>query len=249
MYTLDELKKMVFIDIETTTQTETFQELVDQNPRLEDYWKEKTAYLKEQNRTELAEIEDHHQMWPRMAGLFPEWGKIVCISIGQIKFDETGMPTSFSAKSFYGDDEAQIMKDFMKTAGAIMQKYPDMKWVGHNVKGFDLPYIIKRALVHRVPVIRSFHLHKQKPWEGCLIDTQDVWKFGNWTGSARLGLIAEVLDIPTPKDDMAGYQVNQSYWEGGNNERIKDYCEKDIEATANLMLRFAGMPLVNDVPF
>lgn len=121
MYTLDELKKMVFIDIETTTQTETFQELADQNPRLEDYWKEKTTYLKEQNRTELAEIKDYHEMWPRMAGLFPEWGKIVCISIGQIKFDETGMPTSFSAKSFYGDDEAQIMKDFMKTAGAIMQ--------------------------------------------------------------------------------------------------------------------------------
>lgn len=244
MYTVEEIKKMVFIDIETTTQTETFQELIDENPRLEEYWKEKTQYLKEQNKIELSEIKDHHEMWPRMAGLFPEWGKIVCISIGQIKFDENNNPLSFSSKSFYGDDEPEIIQEFMKTAGAIMKKYPDMKWVGHNIKGFDMPYIIKRSIVHSIPIIQSFHLHKQKPWENCLIDTQEIWKFGNWAGASRLGLITEILNIPTPKDIMAGYEVNRLYWNGGNNENIKDYCEKDIQATASVLLKFSNMPII-----
>jgi predicted PolB exonuclease-like 3'-5' exonuclease len=245
MYTLDELKGMVFIDIETTTQTENLQELLDKKPRLEEFWDEKFVQLKEQNRTELGEIEDKHQMYPRMGGLYPEWGKIVCISIGQLKFDETGMPVGFNAKSYYGDDEKKLLSEFMSVAGAIMNKKSSIKWVGHFIKGFDMPYIIKRSIINQVPVIRHFHLHKLKPWETCLIDTKEVWQFGNWNGSARLGHIAEILDIPTPKDDMAGYQVNRAYWEG-RIEEIKVYCEKDIKATANMLLRLSGVPILEE---
>jgi hypothetical protein len=246
MYTVDELKKMIFIDIETTTQTETLQELVDQNPRLLPFWEERVVQLKEQNRTELEEFDDIHTMWPRMAGLYPEWGKIVCISMGQIKFDQTGQPAGFNVKSFSGDDEAVLLKEFMQTAGQIMNKYPGMKWVGHFIKGFDMPYIIKRSLIHKQPVIREFHLQKVKPWENCLIDTKEVWAFGSYGQGSRLGLVTELLDIPTPKDDMAGYQVNRFYWEGRLPE-IVTYCEKDIKATANIMLRLAGMPIIEEV--
>jgi uncharacterized protein YprB with RNaseH-like and TPR domain len=242
MYTADELKQMIFIDIETTTQTKTFSELIQKNPALEEYWNIKTTQLRDNQPTDLADFRTPAQMWPRMAGLYPEWGKIVCISMGQIQFDETGHPVDFKAVSFHGDDEASVLKDFAQTAAKIMQKYPKMKWVGHNIKGFDMPYIIKRSLINSVNVPVAFHLHKQKPWENCLLDTQDVWKFGGWN-SAKLGLISELLGIPSPKDAMSGPEVNEYYWDG-RLEEIKTYCEKDIQATANIILKMASMPIV-----
>ena len=88
----------------------------------------------------------------------------------------------------------------------------------------------------------------QKPWENCLLDTQEVWKFGGWN-SGKLGLLTEILGIPSPKEDLEGIMVSGVYWEGGNLERIKDYCEKDILATANLMLKISYLPIVIDAPF
>ena len=122
MYTSDELKQMVFIDIETTTQTETFQELIDQNPNLEEYWNLKAMQYRESKPEELADFADPHDMWPRMAGLWPEWGKIVCISIGQLKFDDYGMPVKFSSTSYYGDNEKELLEQFTDIGSLKIQK-------------------------------------------------------------------------------------------------------------------------------
>jgi len=247
MYEVSELKQMVFIDIETTTGKKNYQEVIDDNPALDQYWELKSKQLRTAEPEELKDL-SKDQMYPKMAGLYPEWGKIVCISIGQIKFDEIGNVISFNAKSFYDDDEKVLLEEFNDTARKIMSKYPQMIWAGHNVKGFDLPYIVKRSLVHGLLVPKAFHLHKQKPWENCLLDTQDVWKFGGWN-SAKLGLISEILGVPSPKQDLEGSMVSQVYWEGGNLERIKDYCEMDIEATANIMLKISNLPLIPNASF
>ena len=248
MYEVSELKQMVFIDIETTTGKKTYQDVIDSKPALDQYWQLKHNQLKASEPENLLDIKDAHEMYPRMAALFPEWGKIVCISIGQIKFDEHGDPVDFNAKSFYNDNEQLLLKEFNDTAAKIINKYPGIKWVGHNIKGFDMPYIIRRSLVHGVRVPKAFHFHNQKPWESCLIDTQDVWKFGGWN-TAKLGLISEILDIPSPKQDLEGSMVSQVYWEGGNLGRIKDYCEMDIKATANIMLKVSYMPIIDEAPF
>jgi len=241
MYEVSELKQMVFIDIETTTGKKTYNDVISENPAIEQYWDLKCKQLKASEPIELGNLENN-QIYPKMAGLYPEWGKIVCISIGQIKFDDDGDPVSFNAKSYYNDNEQTLLEEFTEVSRKIMSKYPQMKWVGHNIKGFDLPYIIKRSLINEVSVPKAFYLHKQKPWENCLLDTQDVWKFGGWN-SAKLGLISEILNIPSPKQDLEGSMVSQVYWEGGNLERIKDYCELDIKATANILLKMSSIPI------
>ena len=151
------------------------------------------------------------------------------------------LAAGFKAVSFNGTDEKKILKDFAEMSAKIMQKYPGMKWVGHFIKGFDMPYIIKRSLINGVKVPRHFHLHKMKPWENCLLDTKEVWQFGGWD-SAKLGLISEVLGIPSPKDAMSGSEVSEYFWNGQHDE-IKTYCEKDIKATANVILKMSGMPI------
>lgn len=240
MYSSSELKSMLFIDIETTAQYETLNDLKSSNKVLHDLWLQKADQIKsyENQKSDLSD-EDFYQS---NASLHPEFGKIVTISIGQIQFDEIGMPQRSKIKSYYGDDEHTILSDFNQTLGAVFNKNGNVQLTGHNIKKFDAPWIIKRCLINGIMPTAKLHLQKQKPWENCLFDTLEVWKFGGYNG-ASLGILCNVLGIPTPKDDISGSDVNRVYWEGGL-ERIKDYCEKDVLATMNVMLKISSMELI-----
>jgi len=74
----------------------------------------------------------------------------------------------------------------------------------------------------------------------------DLWKFGDYKNYTSLALLTKVFNIPTPKDDIDGSQVAQVYYEENNIERIAIYCEKDIMATAQLLLRFKGEELIKE---
>ena len=240
MYSASELKSMLFIDIETTAQYKTLNDLKSSNKGLHDLWLQKADQIKsyENQKSDLSD-EDFYQS---NASLHPEFGKIVTISIGQIQFDEIGMPQHSKIKSYYGDDEHTILSDFNQTLGAVFNKNGNVQLTGHNIKKFDAPWIIKRCLINGITPTAKLHLQKQKPWENCLLDTLEVWKFGGYNG-ASLGILCNVLGIPTPKDDISGSDVNRVYWEGGL-ERIKDYCEKDVLATMNVMLKISSMELI-----
>lgn len=240
MYSASELKTMLFIDIETIAQYKTLNDLKSSNEGLHDLWLQKADQIKsyENQKSDLSD-EDFYQS---NASLHPEFGKIVTISIGQIQFDEIGMPQHSKIKSYYGDDEHTILSDFNQTLGAVFNKNGNVQLTGHNIKKFDAPWIIKRCLINGITPTAKLHLQKQKPWENCLLDTLEVWKFGGYNG-ASLGILCNVLGIPTPKDDISGSDVNRVYWEGGL-ERIKDYCEKDVLATMNVMLKISSMELI-----
>ena len=240
MYSASELKSMLFIDIETTAQYKTLNDLKSSNKGLHDLWLQKADQIKsyENQKSDLSD-EDFYQS---NASLHPEFGKIVTISIGQIQFDEIGMPQHSKIKSYYGDDEYTILSDFNQTLGAVFNKNGNVQLTGNNIKKFDAPWIIKRCLINGITPTAKLHLQKQKPWENCLLDTLEVWKFGGYNG-ASLGILCNVLGIPTPKDDISGSDVNRVYW-GGGLERIKDYCEKDVLATMNVMLKMSSMELI-----
>jgi hypothetical protein len=55
-----------------------------------------------------------------------------------------------------------------------------------------------------------------------------------------------VFDIPTPKDDISGADVARVYYEDGDLERIKVYCEKDVVALIQLFLKMQGGHLVDE---
>jgi predicted PolB exonuclease-like 3'-5' exonuclease len=142
-------------------------------------------------------------------------------------------------KSFYGSDEKELLVDFVNFMSQVFFKAPGIKLVGHNIKGFDLPYIIKKSILYSLELPRQLHLHKVKPWENCLIDTYEVWKAGGWS-SAALAHLCLLLGIKNPKDDMNAGEVGAAFY-AGRIEEIKNYCEEDIEAAGSLMLKFANM--------
>jgi 3'-5' exonuclease len=101
-------------------------------------------------------------------------------------------------------------------------------------------------LIHGLKLPKILDIAGAKPWEirDTLIDTMQLWKFGDYKHYTSLNLLCAVFDIPTPKDDIDGSQVAEVYYQEGDLERIARYCEKDTLAVAQLLLRYKGEPLI-----
>lgn len=231
---------MLFIDIETVSEFAAYNEFCSARPGAIIHWEKKADNYR---RTELDCIDlSDADLYLKNAALHPEFAKIVTISIGQIQFDESGNPIVEKIKSFYGDNESIFLQEFMGTVQAIFNKNPNIQFVGHNIKGFDFPFLIKRSVVNGIHIPHQLHLQNKKPWENCLLDTYEVWKFAGWN-SASLDLICDSLNIPSPKAVMKGSETTEEYW-NGNLEKIKTYCETDVKSTMNLMLRLSNLPIL-----
>jgi len=241
MYSTTELKSMLFIDIETASQYRDLEDLKSNGPEhLYELWLKKAESIRlfEPDKKDL----DDSAIYLKSALMLPEFGKINTISIGQIKFDDMGIPVNSNVRSFYGDDESLFLQDFLQVMFAIFSKNPSIQLVGHNIKKFDMPWIVKRALINGLQVPSQFYFQKQKPWENCLLDTLEIWKFGGMS-AVSLDLICGVFDIPSPKNGMKGKDVSENYW-AGNLEQIKEYCEGDVLATMNVMLKISNLPIL-----
>ena len=243
MYTKDQIKKFIIVDIETTSGYKSYKEFYAEKENEVKFWDKKAEYL----RKETAEFEElsNAELYEKSSALYPEFGKINCISIGQIKFDDD-VNSSFLKRSFYGDDEKKLLHDFLAFASGLFNKVPDAKFVGHNIKRFDFPYILRRAILNGLPIPSRLKFHRIKPWENCLVDTMEDWRFGG-QGSISLEHLSVMLGILNPKE-VEIYQnpfgnVASAYWEG-KIEEIKDYCEGDIEATANIVLKVSQLNLL-----
>ena len=147
----------------------------------------------------------------------------------------------FRVKSFYDDDEKKLIGNFFN-AWDKFSRVGKRKLCGHNGQEFDFPYIARRALVNNLRLPKIFDIAGAKPWEvrETLIDTLQLWKFGDYKHYTSLSLLCELFNIPTPKEDIDGSQVAKIYWEDNDLDRIVRYCEKDTLAVANLLLKYKG---------
>lgn len=232
---LDNLKpeNVLFIDIETVPQHEGYEQ-VEKN--LQKLWDKKTTYF-------LKEDQSAADVYQR-AGIYAEFGKIVCISAGVIYYVKGEM--HFKVKSFANHDEKALLMEFAEMLDNFMSKSPDRNLCGHNAKEFDFPYIARRMLINGLKLPQALNIAGKKPWEIRFLDTLDLWKFGDYKHYTSLNLLTTIFNIPSPKDDIDGSQVAEVYYKDNDLERIAIYCEKDVLATAQLLLRFMGKPLIEE---
>ncbi len=220
---------LIFIDIETVPEYSSYEEL---SGSMKELWAIKHSYLKHEN--ELPE-----NGYLKRAGVYAEFAKIVCISIGYFNQNKKSTTRTFRIKSFYGDDEKQLLIEFI----SLINKHFDTErfhFCGHNIREFDIPFLCRRMLIHQLQFPGMLDVSGKRPWEMYDVDTLQLWKFGDYKNYTSLKLLAEVLNIPTPKDDMEGKDVCSAYWERKELKRIVDYCQKDIVTVARLLLRFKG---------
>lgn len=217
------LDHILFLDIETVPETEHFSDLDD---TIQQLFATKTQY---QRKDEIAP-EDFYER----AGIWSEFGKIICISVGY--FTLKGDIRNFRVTSFYGE-ESKILKDFSNLLNQHFSQ-PQHILCGHNAKEFDFPFIARRMIIKGIPIPQKLNLFGKKPWEIPHLDTMELWKFGDYKHFTSLKLLTHVLGIPSPKDDIDGSEVAKVYYQENNIDRIITYCEKDVIAVAQVLLRF-----------
>jgi len=224
------LENILFLDIETAPQYPIFEELPD---RFKELWVEKSKTFREEKPAD--------EIYER-AGIYAEFGKIICISVGII----TEKPErKLRIKSFYGDDETLLLENFFNLLNKHFNKQEHLL-CAHNGKEFDFPYISRRGLVKGLKIPAILDSAGKKPWEVKHLDTMELWKFGDYKHYTSLNLLTAIFDIPTPKDDISGADVANVYYTEKNLPRIVHYCEKDVIAVVQLLLKYKGEALLNE---
>lgn len=228
---LNEIKKenILFIDVETVPQYKSYNALPESKKK---FWDHKASLL---SKTEEQTPENLYER----AGIYSEFGKVVCISCGYIKTMEEN--SQLFIKSFSGHDERSVLTGFSEM---ISKLSPSWFLCAHNGKEFDFPYLCRRMIINGLPIPAMLDLAGKKPWEVKHLDTMELWKFGDYKNFVSLDLLADVFNIPSPKDDIDGSMVSKVYYEENNLERIVEYCAKDVVTLTQILLRFKGEPSI-----
>lgn len=231
---LDNIKveDILFLDIETVPVSPSF-ELLDQ--RTQALWEKKSRQFRtpEQVASEVYE----------RAGIYSEFGRIICISVGLIKENN---PFRLRLKSFFGEDEKSLLSEFSSMLTRFCKTHREAILCAHNGKEFDYPYIARRMVINGLIIPEILDNSGKKPWEVKLLDTMELWKFGDYKNYTSLELLTSVLGISTPKDDIDGSMVAGVFYVEKNLERIVRYCEKDVLAITQVILRYMNLPKIEE---
>jgi len=219
--------------VETVPQYETYSELPEEWKKL---WQLKSANINRNN------TEEHPEIIYQRAGIYAEFGKIICISCGVLYGDSNNR--KLSLKSFAGDDEQNLLSQFSEMLNKWTANEP--KYLcAHNGKEFDYPYLCRRMIINNLPIPSLLNIAGKKPWEIPHLDTMELWKFGDYKNYTSLNLLAHTLGIPTPKDDIDGSMVANVYYKEKNIDRIVTYCQKDVLTLAQIYLRLNAELLID----
>lgn len=222
---------ILFLDIETVPGAPSYSDLGEP---FRMHWEKKSSHFRNEDQS-AGDVYDR-------AGIYAEFGKIICISAGFIREKD---PFLFRLKSFYGDDEKELLTEF----SALLNKFSrnrEALLCAHNGKEFDYPYMARRMIINSLVIPDILDNAGKKPWEVKLLDTLDLWKFGDYKSYTSLDLLTATLKIPSPKDDIDGSMVAGIYHDEHDLKRIVRYCEKDVLAVAQVLLRFMNLPGIEE---
>ena len=228
---------VLFIDIETVPMAKSYEELPEVFQQL---WLAKAKRYSNEGFTP-------EELFFQKAGLHAEFAKVVCISVGYFRYSETTQKVNSDVKSFFGHNEAEILDNFKE----MMEKhYHDCNkhyLCAHNGLEFDYPFLAKRMMINNIRLPKLLNIAGKKSWDSkWLLDTMELWKFGNFSDKVSLALLAACFNIKSPKDDINGADVAQVYYAEDSLERIRIYCEKDVRTLISLFTKMANVTPAED---
>jgi 3'-5' exonuclease len=127
------------------------------------------------------------------------------------------------------DQEADLLRAFF----ASVNSQHHHTFVGHYIGGFDLRFILCRAVVLGVRIPQSIP-RDPKPWDSTIFDTMTAWAGAR--GTISMDNLASALGIEG-KGDFDGSMVAEA-WANGDHQRIADYCRADVETTRAIWRKF-----------
>ena len=228
------LENFLVIDIETVAERKDFEAM---DAEWQHLWEEKVIRTLPEN-TSVGEY------YPQRAGVMAEFAKVVCISVGYFKKEKEQY--QFRVKSIFGEDEKELLMQFVKTINQLEAVHNRWSFTGHNIKEFDIPFLCRRLLINGLAIPGYLDFQNMKPWETNMVDTFQYWRFGDYKNYTSLKLLAAALNVPSPKDEIDGSMVGDVFWKQNDMERIAVFCQKDVATVANIILRFKNMPLLTE---
>ena len=214
------LKNVVFFDIETVA---LYDELPENSPTW-DAWQ----YKMERDGKSTDNLPESYK---KTAALYPEFSKVVCISIGRIKGNKLNLKS-------YSGEEKELLQNFTDDLNLVTDAIPKTLLCGQAIIGFDVPFLFRRCLVNGIQPHDLLDVSDKKPWEvlDTMIDTNVLWKGTGFNGASLIA-IANAFGLPSPKDDISGADVGRVFYSEGEAglNRIITYCEKDVLAVANVV--------------
>ena len=211
---LKPIDKVLFLDIETVPQYETFAEAPAEMQLLF------TQRYKEDVTTSSEE-----EVWNEKASLQPEFGKIVCISVGMIHNGK------FVKKSYSSEDELSVLNDFV--SGKLIERLNDISggtiFCAYSGESFDFPFIAKRLIMNGLMIPKFLFYTDRKPWErNFLVDLKTIWKWEVYNGNVSLKLLSYSLGLGSG-DDIDGSMIKDIYYVEKDVKKIATHCENDID--------------------
>jgi DNA polymerase elongation subunit (family B) len=230
---IPELRDILFIDIETVASTNDYENL---DERIKTQWARKAMFFRRENQ------QTDEQMFHERAGIYAEFGKIICIAVAKFVETETG-ELGLRTKAYYGNNEVTLLTEFK----AMIEKMDpvNLKLCAHNGKEFDYPYVCRRMLINGIALPAALNIMGKKSWEVQHLDTLDMWKFGDYKHYTSLDLLASLFNIPSSKNGIDGSQVNAVYYHENNLQKIKEYCIQDVVVLAQLYLKLKCIQSTN----
>jgi 3'-5' exonuclease len=230
-----EIRDILFLDIETVAHEGDFS-LLDE--RLKSQWARKASYLRRDE--DISDEDIYHQR----AGIYAEFGKVICIAVGKFSENENGQ-LLLRTKAYSGDNEKQLLNDFRGMLEKLDQN--SIRLCAHNGKEFDFPYLCRRMLVNCIPLPPLLNISGKKAWEVQHLDTMELWKFGDYKHYTSLDLLAAIFNIPSSKSGIDGSQVNAVYHKEHGLDRITEYCIRDVVVLAQLFLKMKCISLEKEL--
>lgn len=185
----------------------------------------------------------------RALALHGEFGRVLTIGViveqdGQIL--HRGVLGRERQTMMFHLDEPRTLRGFWKLLKAFSVRRDII--VGHNIYGFDLPFLIKRSLIHRIkPTVQfPFYRYKNEP----IYDTMMSWSGWNFSQFVSLDLLAQVLKVGINKTEgMDGGCVYDRFCQGCHQE-IAEYCLRDVEVVRAVYyaLEYPEGPIPEYVP-
>ncbi|MFC5411324.1 3'-5' exonuclease [Larkinella bovis] len=228
------LKNLLFIDIKTVAGAPSYNEL---DERIRQQWGQKISYFQNEENWSAAKWYDNR------ASYYAEYGKIVCIGIGGLYWDDDDN-IFLKVKTLANNDEAALLGEFIN----LIEKYPTNELIlcAHNGKEFDYPYLCRRMLVHEHQLPATLRLSGRKPWDIPHQDVLEMWRFGDSRHFVPLDLLAAVLNLPTQPLELTGDQTSLVYYQKQGMAKVREYARASIVTLVQVYLRLLGAPLVEE---
>lgn len=171
---------------------------------------------------------DSHEHMDSHAGLYGEFGQIVCV--GMTVLNEDFEVLEGREKAWVASSVAEERK-MLNEIQPILDK-AGLVLVGHAIKMFDIPFMAKRFIHYGLKLPSSLQTAGKKPWDLIHVDTMELMKFGGFTPMS-LDSACLLLGLSSPKEGCCGEDVWDMF-KRGELDNIAQYCLGDTRASAGV---------------